>query len=276
LPAPSLIACLIAGALIGLAGVLLFGLIHAAIIVPIWTRLLRGVPFALVAGVAMGWALYELRRACESRGRASAIVTLTFGGLVWTTLIPMTVLGMVLRAAGVHGVDNTWEVIAECLLAVGTGAAAGRVIGGRWRSGLALGAASLAVTLTQAGPIPVVNSVRAARLFAALAVVYVLCGVALGLVASLVSRRLDHNRRAPRSTRPAEGPKLPAGEPRSSFDVPRTLACSLRCRSSPTRPSAPTPRGNCSWEYRWPAIASFRGTDSDHGELRNLWTAARC
>jgi hypothetical protein len=186
---PSLIAFLIAGAVIGLVGVVLFGLIHAAIIVPIWTRLLGGVPFGLVAGVAMGWALYELRRPYNSRARAKAITTLTFGALLWVTLIPMTLLGVALRAAGVHGADDTWEVVGECLLAVGAGVAAGRFVGRRWRAGLALGATSLAVTLTQAGPIPVMNSVRAVRLFAALMVVYVLCGMALGVVASLVSKR---------------------------------------------------------------------------------------
>jgi hypothetical protein len=187
---PSLIAFLIAGAVIGLVGVVLFGLIHAAIIVPIWTRLPGGIPFGLVAGVAMGWALYELRRALHSRARARVITTLAFGALLWATLIPMTLLGITLRAAGVHGADDTWEVVSECLLAVGAGGAAGRLIAGSWRAGLALGATSLAVTLTQAGPIPVMNSVRAARLFAALMVVYLVCGVALGLLASLLSKRL--------------------------------------------------------------------------------------
>jgi len=54
-------AFLVAGAAIGLLGVALFGAIHAAIIVPIWTSLLGGIPFGVVAGLAMGWALYELR-----------------------------------------------------------------------------------------------------------------------------------------------------------------------------------------------------------------------
>ena len=102
----------------------------------------------------------------------------------------MTLLGITLRATGVHGEDDTWEVVSECLLAVGAGGAAGRLITSRWRAGLALGATSLAVTLTQAGPIPVMNSARAAWLFAALMVVYLGCGMAVGLVASLLSRRL--------------------------------------------------------------------------------------
>ena len=189
-PSPSLIAFLAAGALTGVIGVVLFGLIHAAIIAPIWTALLGGIPFGLVSGVAMGWALYELRRGLHSRPRARAITTWAFGALLWATLIPMTLLGITLRATGVHGQDDTWEVVSECLFAVGAGGAAGRLITGRWRAGLALGATSLAVTLTQAGPIPVMNSARAAWLFVALMVVYLACGMAVGLVASLLSGRL--------------------------------------------------------------------------------------
>ncbi len=183
-----LTAFLIAGTVIGLLGVVLFGAIHAVIIIPIWTRLLGGIPFGLVAGLAMGWALYELRVPLQSRARV--IITLAFGVLLWATLIPMTLFGVMLRVTGMHGRDNAWEVLSESVLAVGTGGAAGRLITGRWRAALALGAASLAATLTQAGPLPVTNSVRAAWLFAALTVVYVVCGLALGFVASLVSQSL--------------------------------------------------------------------------------------
>ena len=102
----------------------------------------------------------------------------------------MTLLGAALRAAGMHGADSRSEVVAECLLAVAAGAVAGRLVGRRWRAGFALGAASLAVTLTQAGPIPLLNSARAGRLFAGLMIVYVCSGAALGAVASLVSRRI--------------------------------------------------------------------------------------
>jgi len=102
----------------------------------------------------------------------------------------MGLFGVMIRAAGMHGADDTWEVVVESLLACGTGAVAGRLIGGRWRAGLALGAASLALALTQAGPIPVMNSARAASLFAALAVVYLLCGLALGFAVSVVSKWL--------------------------------------------------------------------------------------
>jgi hypothetical protein len=181
-----LAAFLIAGAAIGLLGVGLFGAVHAVIIVPIWTRLLGGVPFGLVAGTAIGWALHELR--ASRRWGRGIVAALAFGLVLWLTLLPMTLFGVMLRAAGMHGTDDFWEVGVESLLAFGAGATAGRLIARRWRAALALGAASLALTFAQAGPIPVLNSARAAWLFAALAVIYLPCGLAIAFVASAVSR----------------------------------------------------------------------------------------
>ncbi len=172
-------------------GVALFGAIHAAIIVPIWRRLAGGIPFGVVAGLAIGWAFYELRG--PARLKAGVIGALAFGFLLWATLLPMTLFGVIVRATGIHGTDDTWEVVVELLLTFGTGAAAGRVISGRWRPALALGTASLALTLAQAGPIPVMNSGRAASLFAALAALYFFSVIALEFVASIVSRFLRPN-----------------------------------------------------------------------------------
>lgn len=185
----SLVAFLAAGAVIGLTGVAAFGLVHAAIIVPIWTRLAGGIPFGVVAGLTMGWALYELLRALEAQPRRRAVVAVAFGGLLWITLIPMTLLGAALRAAGLHRPDGSWEVVAECAISVAAGFALGGFIAGRWRSATALGTASLALTLTQAGPLSLLTNVRAARLFWALMVVYVLGGAALGTLALRLTGR---------------------------------------------------------------------------------------
>jgi len=170
----------------GLFGVALFGAIHAAIIVPIWTRLGGGIPFGVVAGIAIGWAFYEL----QAQLNVGVIGALAFGFLLWTTLIPMTLFGVIVRATGIHGQDDAWEVAVELVLTFGTGAITGRLISGRWRAALALGTASLALTLAQAGPIPVMNSGRAASLFAALAAVYLLCVIVLGFIVSIVSKFL--------------------------------------------------------------------------------------
>jgi hypothetical protein len=145
LPSRRLTAFLIAGAVTGLLGVALFGAIHAAIIVPIWTRLAGGIPFAVGAGLAIGWAFYELRG--SARLKVGVLDALAFGSMLCATLIPMTLFGVIVRATGIHGQDDAWEVALELVLTLGTGAIAGRLIGGRWRAALALGTASLALTL---------------------------------------------------------------------------------------------------------------------------------
>jgi len=183
-----LLPFMIAGIAIGAVGVILFGAIHAIVIVPIWTRLLGGLPFGLVAGLAMGWALYELR--IQGRFCRGLLAGLVFGVLLWATLLPMTLFGIIVRAAGMHGTDDAWETVVESALAVGASFAAGRLIGGRWRTGLALGVASLGLALAQAGPIPLTNSTRAARLFIGLAIAYVVSGLSLGLISSALSNRL--------------------------------------------------------------------------------------
>ena len=188
LPSSRFTAFLIAGAVTGLLGVALFGAVHAAIIFPIWRRLGGGIPFGVVAGLAIGWAFYELRGLGRLKG--GVIGALAFGFLLWATLLPMTLFGVIVRATGIHGADDAWETVVELLLTFGAGVAAGRLISGRWRAALALGTASLALTLAQAGPIPVMNSGRAASLFAALAAVYLFCMIALEFVASIVSRFL--------------------------------------------------------------------------------------
>ncbi|PYR58066.1 MAG: hypothetical protein DMF91_17965 [Acidobacteria bacterium] len=50
---------LFAGVATGLAGALAFATVHAILIVPIWTRMLNGVPVAIVAGIAIAWAMDE-------------------------------------------------------------------------------------------------------------------------------------------------------------------------------------------------------------------------
>jgi hypothetical protein len=186
-PSSRLTAFLIAGAVTGLFGVALFGAIHAAIISPIWYSLGGGIPFGVVAGFAIGWAFYEL----QARLNVGVMGALACGLLLWATLIPMTLFGVIIRATGIHGQDDAWEVAVELVLTFGTGVIAGRLIGGRWRAALALGTASVALTLAQAGPIPVMNSGRAASLFVALTAVYLLCVIALGFMASKVSKFLQ-------------------------------------------------------------------------------------
>jgi hypothetical protein len=178
---------LIAGGIVGLLGVAAFGLVHAIIIFPIWRRLLGGLPFGIVGGIVMGWALYELRVADRP---ATAWNGLAFGLLLWLTLFPMTMFGVMIRATGFHGEDDSWEVVVELLLAFGAGALAGWLFGRRWRAALAVGAATLGLALAMGGPIAVTNSARSAQLFASFGILYPLSGLALMVVKSAIFKRL--------------------------------------------------------------------------------------
>lgn len=183
-----LMAFLIAGVIVGLIGVAAFGLVHAIIIFPIWRRLSGGLPFAIAGGLAMSWAYYELRT--ERQAFATAWNGMAFGFLLWLTLFPMTAFGALARATGFHGEDDSWEIVVELLLAFGAGAVAGFLFGRRWRAALAVGAATVALTLAMGGPIPVTNSVRAAKLFASFGVVYPFCALLLVLIKSSIFKRL--------------------------------------------------------------------------------------
>ena len=176
---------LIAGAITGLFGVAVFGLVHHIIIEPIWDRLATGIPFGLVGGLAMGWAFFEIRRA--GRIHAGLWGGPAFGLVLWLTLAPMTAVGAYFRAAGMHGNVGDLEMAVELLLAVGAGSLAGGLLTRRWRPALAVGVATLTLALVMGGPIPVLNSARAGRLFAAFALLYPLCGLALAAMASALS-----------------------------------------------------------------------------------------
>jgi len=82
---------------VALVGLTAFGLAHALIIVPIWTRLLGGVPFAVGAGLALAWAFDELARHRGSQSIASGV---QFGAVMFLTLIPATALEAAMRWFG--------------------------------------------------------------------------------------------------------------------------------------------------------------------------------
>lgn len=177
---------LISGGIVGLIGVAAFGFVHAVIIFPIWRRLLGGLPFGIGGGLAMGWAFYELRAA--RRSSATGWNGLAYGLLLWLTLFPMTLFGVLVRATGFHGENDSWEVVVELLLAFGAGALAGWMGRRHRRAVLAVGTATLGLALAMGGPIAVTNSARSAQLFASFGVLYPFCGLALVVVKSAISK----------------------------------------------------------------------------------------
>ena len=154
---------LFAGVATGLASALAFATVHALLIVPIWTRMLNGVAIAILTGIAIAWAMDATATA---RGPLTVAGAGRFGGALWLTLTPATILENGLRLAG-RRIPESLGVAAAVSLAVISGGCVGWFVARR-RSGVpAWAGASLALTLAMGGPIPVVNSTRAAWLYAA-------------------------------------------------------------------------------------------------------------
>jgi hypothetical protein len=174
---------------VALVAVTAFGLAHAIIIVPIWTRLLGGVPFAGAAGVALAWAFDALTR---HRGSQSVVSGVQFGAVMYVTLLPATALEAVMRWAGLRTLDWT-EVIPAVMVAMLSGGAAGWLLTRRGRPDrlrdeprahavLAFSVAALTLMFASAGPLPVAQSVRGAWLSLAVAPICLVAGAALGVL----------------------------------------------------------------------------------------------
>jgi hypothetical protein len=166
-------------------GVLLFGLVHAALIVPIWDRLLGGLPFAIGAGLAMAWC-YSVLRASASFG-LRARDGLRFGLLLWLSIVPVTLLAAALRLTGTREQLGGLEAPLELVVGAAAGAFLGWWLGrSRWASG-AFAAASASLVLVMAGPIALPNGLTEVALFGSFLPIY-LCA---GLVLVLCVRRLE-------------------------------------------------------------------------------------
>jgi hypothetical protein len=185
---------LVAGGLSGLSAGLLFAAAHAALIVPIWQRMLSGLLFATVAGVAIGWAYGECRVDASRPGEAGppgihAARGARFGALLWLAVLPVTAADALLRATGLAPRYELLAVASAVLLAVLGGAALGSRLGGTWRARIACAAATLSLTLAMAGPVPVARSTRALGIFLAVLPVAVLAGAELGVIVWILRRR---------------------------------------------------------------------------------------
>jgi hypothetical protein len=166
---------LVSGALCGLAGAALFVAIHSLLIVPIWTRFAGHLPIALAAGLGLAGAFNQ---GSAARGWQSTADGVRFGLITFATLAPATIFANALRAAGLH--DGGWPGVAGTIaLAIASGAAAGWLVTRARRGALAFAASTLTLTIAMGGTIPVVNSERAALLFAGFLPICAGAGIAL-------------------------------------------------------------------------------------------------
>jgi len=100
----------------------------------------------------------------------------------------MTVVGSLLRVWGLRSLLGFWEVVIEVSVAAGTGLFAGWALARRARAAAALAMTVLVLSLIMGGPIPVVNSPRAAWLFAAFVLIYAAAGLGFVMMRRTLAR----------------------------------------------------------------------------------------
>lgn len=178
---------MIAAAVTAVVALTLFGVLHAALLVPIWSRLLGGLPFTLVGSLAVGWAFFEVVAAGVLPRRAFA-AGLAFGLGSWVALIPATAVGAVFRLTGVHTASPDITTYVALGAAAATGALLGSKVRRGWRGLVALSLGAVVLLAVQAGPVPVVNGFRPLALFLLLAAVYATCGVVLSVLSARLTQ----------------------------------------------------------------------------------------
>jgi hypothetical protein len=195
---------IVCGVLLGAAGMLLFGTVHAIVIVPIWSRLVRGGPFAVIVGLLVTWAYHEYRTVrSSSRGVGAGA---RFGALLWLASLPAMVLGFGMRLTSTPGPVHWWVDMATAgLAALGGAALLWRLT--RARRGALAGGLALGVLIAyNGGPMPIADRSRAFGLPLGYLVIEVIGGA---LLAWLYARFV-----AP--LRPTAGPADPAGREHGS------------------------------------------------------------
>jgi hypothetical protein len=195
------VAGILAGALSGVAGALLFATLHAFIIVPIWNRMTSGLAWGAIAGAGAGWAFAECYpEAIRTRTNRGVGIGARFGAFLWLAIAPVTGADASLRAAGLASRDELLAVVVAVVLAVAGGAALGWLITRRFRGALAGAAAGLLLTIAMAGPVPVGRSIRAFNIFLAVVPAAVLGGIAVSLLAPSIFRLITRGREHQSST----------------------------------------------------------------------------
>jgi hypothetical protein len=158
----------------------LFGLLHALLIVPIWSRLASGIPRALFAAIGMTWCYRELR--LHARLPRGALGGSLFGLCVWLGLLPVSLVAAALRAAGLRARLGWLEPPIDLSIAAVTGAAVGFALTRSPRGTSAAAVCMLGALGVLTAPIAFSASALERSLFIGLLPIYVATGVALSLL----------------------------------------------------------------------------------------------
>lgn len=192
---PEVFAAILAGALSGVAGALLFATLHAIIIVPIWDRMTSGLIFGAIAGAGAGWAFAEwYPAAVRTRTKCNLSIGARFGALLWVAVAPVTGADAFLRAVGLAPRYELLAVGVAVVLALAGGGALGWLITRRFRGAIAGAVAGLLLVIAMSGPVPVGRSSRAFNIFLAVLPAAVLGGFALSLFSPSVFARITRGR----------------------------------------------------------------------------------
>jgi hypothetical protein len=141
---------LIAGAIAGSAALLVFVVLHAAWIVPIW-GMLAMLPIAALVGVIAAWPFEQI----SARG---ALPPAPFDGIAFTALLLLTLMPSAVMGVLAGPVDRdritAAAVIVPLLLAAPAGVLIGALLVGVGPASLGLGVAAFAVALTLGHNLP--------------------------------------------------------------------------------------------------------------------------
>lgn len=183
------IAAMIAGALSGVAGALVFATLHAFIIVPIWDRMTSGLVVGALAGVAAGAAFSEFFPESVSTSSVRSILQgAMFGALLWVIVAPVSIADAILRYAGIAPRMELVAVGVAVVLAVGAGAILGWVRTHNRQGSIVGAAATMLLVIAMAGPVPIGRGGRALGIFIAVLPAAIIGGAAVAALAPVILR----------------------------------------------------------------------------------------
>ena len=179
---------MLAGAIAGLLGGLVFATAHAILIVQIWDRMMGGLAFGALAGAGAAWAFTELYPDAQATLRGSAYAGAKFGGLLWLAAAPATVVDAALRTTGVTAGARWIEVPIALIMFAIAGALLGRSRRSSRRAMIAGAVATLLLGFAMAGPVNIMRSPRAFGIFLAVLPASMIAGAVVGIAVGVARR----------------------------------------------------------------------------------------
>ena len=177
------------GLVAGVGATVAFGVIHAVLITPIWTRLIGGLPLAAIAATALAFTLDSVEAA---RGRSSTVTEAALLGLsLFIALLPATLVDVWMRKQGLRLGDTGVGMAAAILLFAGAGYVVGWIRSRSHATGIVCTAAVLALMAASGGPLPLGRSIRGAALSLGIGGIAIATAVLVALTRPRVDRLLD-------------------------------------------------------------------------------------